>query len=190
MQDFRLDETRSQVGPTANAYQAPVLDPTQALFAEDDVVVELASPWVRMGARILDFLPLALIGIVAAIVAPFFAGPAEQSGGMVVLLMLLAMLVFTGYQIWLMTRYGQSLGKRLLGIRVIKEDGSNPGFVRYVLLREFAFNLILQFIGLIPLLGPLVVLVVWVACVVMLFLEDRDHRTLQDMLANTLVVKV
>ena len=43
-------------------------------------------------------------------------------------------------------------------------------------------------VGMIPLLGPIAQLGFWIACLVMLFLVDRDRRTLQDMIAKTYVV--
>ena len=73
-------------------------------------------------------------------------------------------------------------------IRVADLEGNNPGFVGTVLLREVVFNFVLSVIGMIPVLGGLVTLGVYVALVVMLFI-DRDRRTLQDILAKTIVIK-
>ena len=73
-------------------------------------------------------------------------------------------------------------------IKVVNEDGDNPGFVGVVALREIVPNIILMVVGMIPLLGPIAQLGFWIACLVMLFLVDRDRRTLQDMIAKTYVV--
>ncbi len=89
-----------------------------------------------------------------------------------------------------MIRNGQSIGKKLLGIRVITEDGENPGFVKYCLVREFAYNMIFTIVGLFSeSLGNLLAIVCTIVCIVMLFQEQRNRQTLQDLLAHTLVIK-
>ena len=45
-------------------------------------------------------------------------------------------------QLYYMSRYGQSLGKKIMRIRVLKSNGSNPGFLGTVLVREVAWGLI------------------------------------------------
>ena len=80
------------------------------------------------------------------------------------------------------------MGKRIMKIKVVNEDGDNPGFVGVVALREIVPNIILMVVGMIPLLGPIAQLGFWIACLVMLFLVDCDRRTLQDMIAKTYVV--
>ena len=45
-----------------------------------------------------------------------------------------------------MSRDGQSLGKKIMGIRVLKSDGSNPGFGGTVLIREVAWSFIVGII--------------------------------------------
>ena len=55
-------------------------------------------------------------------------------------------------------------------------------------MREIVPNLILTFVGMIPFIGIIAQLGFWIACLVMLFLVDRDRQTLQDMIAKTYVV--
>ncbi|MBO0805264.1 MAG: RDD family protein [Nocardiopsaceae bacterium] len=72
-----------------------------------------------------------------------------------------------GLQAWLITAIsGLTLGKRLLGIRVIRTDGDRPG------------------------LGWLLVRAVLLLCVVPPLLSDRDLRGLHDRAANTVVVRL
>lgn len=166
-------------GITFNGEIAPV---------EFEQEVELASPWQRITARTVDGLLFSFIGVVAAVITA--AAENRSAANVVMIVMLLAMLVLVVYQVVIMTRDGQSIGKKLMGIRVVNEDGENPGFVRYVLMREFGFNLVFQLISVLPFIGPIILICVNLACVVMLFLEERDRRTLQDMVANTYVIKV
>ena len=76
------------------------------------------------------------------------------------------LLVF-GLEVWLLTAIsGITVGKRLLGIRVIKTDGGRPGF-GWALLRT-----VLLFFVVPPLLS------------------DRDLRGLHDRAADTIVVRM
>ncbi len=111
--------------------------------------------------------------------------------------------IYALLQIWMMSRHGQSIGKRLMNIRVIKTNGTDAGFMGTVLLREVLFNIILGIVG--SIVGMLVALLfgnqssgeivsnlvqsaLWITCFVMACDTKRDRRTLQDMLANTVVV--
>jgi uncharacterized RDD family membrane protein YckC len=78
---------------------------------------------------------------------------------------LVALLLFTA-EVYLLTAIsGLTVGKRLLGLRAVRTDGSAPGF-KWAALR----TLLLLFV--IP------------AC-----LTDRDHRGLHDRAADTIVVR-
>ena len=107
-------------------------------------------------------------------------------GGGVVLAALLALLVV---QVWMLTTRGQSIGKRLTNIRIVRfEDGSKPGFVYAWLLREFLVTMIGVVAGFIPIIGPLMLrpafhIVDW--C--MIFRDDQ--RCLHDLIASTRVVR-
>jgi uncharacterized RDD family membrane protein YckC len=92
-------------------------------------------------------------------------------------------------QVWMLTTRGQSIGKRLTGIRIVRfEDGSSPGIVHAWVLREFLITIIGIAAGLIPFIGPILLrpsfhIVDW--C--MIFRDDE--RCLHDIIAKTRVVK-
>ena len=91
---------------------------------------------------------------------------------------LLALLVI---QIYLLSTCGQTLGKKLLGIRIVSfDDETNPGFVKAFLLRVVVNGLI----GAVPLVGGVYSLVD--AC----FIFRDDQRCIHDIIAGTKVVKV
>ncbi|WP_225748175.1 RDD family protein [Eikenella sp. Marseille-P7795] len=183
MQDFRGNPNED----FRQAYAATALE-----HDADEMEVELASPWQRIGARIVDVLPFVCILVLASILLPLLAASGVGKGG-VIALAVIAIGAFFGlliYNLVIMMRDGQSIGKKLVGIRVITEDGDNPGFVKYVLVREFAYNMIFTIIGLFSEnLGNLLTLVATIVCIVMLFMESRNRQTLQDLLAKTLVIK-
>ncbi|WP_422109464.1 RDD family protein [Achromobacter xylosoxidans] len=105
-------------------------------------------------------------------------------------------LVFGIVQLYYMSRDGQSLGKKIMGIRVLKSDGSNPGFEGTVLIREVVWALAVGVVVTIVSLaisdtgGNLISLLIAFINFIMLFSVKRDRRTLYDMLADTVVVKL
>ena len=181
-----------------NVYQSTQVD----YEPEGADEMELASPGKRIAAYLINgligsvaYIPMiwgamSMSGSYAAAMDPENPVQVEPSGfalGMIGLgsVLILAYLVF---QAVLMSKTGQSLGKRIMKIKVVNEDGDNPGFAGTVAMREIVPNLVLTVVGMIPFLGIIAQLGFWIACLVMLFLVDRDRRTLQDMIAKTYVV--
>ena len=181
-----------------NVYQSTQVD----YEPEGADEMELASPGKRSAAYLINcligavaYIPMiwgavSMSGSYAAAIDPENPVQMEPSGfamGMIGLgsVLILAFLIF---QAVLMSKTGQSLGKRIMKIKVVNEDGDNPGFAGTVAMREIVPNLVLTVVGMIPFLGIIAQLGFWIACLVMLFLVDRDRRTLQDMIAKTYVV--
>lgn len=188
------------------AYQSTVVE---AHF-DDAYEVELATPWQRIAAALVDWLLVLIFPFVVFVMLAFGLGLAASSwsldteesrnllvGGVIVVgvLICLGLLV---YQVVLMSRDGQTLGKKQMRIRVITTDGETAGFVRHFLLRFCAYYLIVLVIGeLLPWqmdmgngktespVGTIALLI----CLLMLFFRSKRRRTLQDLLARTLVVK-
>nr|WP_269146754.1 RDD family protein [Snodgrassella alvi] len=99
----------------------------------------------------------------------------------------------------MMSKTGQSFGKRIMKIKVINLDGRNPGFVGTVLIREILFQtiiiifsyLLIEIFNLNPestekIFNYLITFI----CFFMLFRTEANRRTLQDYLAKTIVIKV
>ena len=126
-------------------------------------------------------------------------------------LVMVLYLIYGGIQLYFMCKYGQSIGKKLMKIRVVRENGDMAGFVHNVLLREVAYGLICAVImmvlmgifvavfgveansGVAMVIDVLLQIVSYLptlACFIMLFMESRNRQTLQDLLAKTYVVQV
>jgi uncharacterized RDD family membrane protein YckC len=148
--------------------------------------LEPASRWLRLGAVLLDsiiggFLMLPGIGVMAS------AGVFTHANQPNTPLMLagfgifgMAAIVLLGIQIYLLTTRGQTMGKKLLGIKIVNfDDESNPGFVKAFLLRAFVNGLI----GSIPVIG------LAYSLTDICFIFRADRRCLHDLLAGTKVVK-
>ncbi len=168
--------------PTANPFMPPTASidaPPQPLGA-----IVLAERGQRFVAFLLDLLTI-IPGMVLLGVAAFMAkGATGASGpsGVALALMGLGGIYFLGvtiYQVVLLSKRGQTIGKRGMGIKIVKLDGSAPGFVHAVLLRGFVNGLISG----VPYLGAVYALV----DILMIFRDDR--RCLHDMIASTRVVK-
>jgi len=133
----------------------------------------LASPGKRLGAYLLDLLvPLVALFLIFVAAGAGIAIGTDGGAGVGVLLGILLLLV---YVIWAFKLFakGMTPGKKLLGMRVIKEDGTNAGFFT-MLIREWIGKAIS---GLILSLGFL-----WT-------LFDRDKQGWHDKLMSTYVIE-
>ena len=163
------------------------------------IKVELAAPWRRIAAVALNLLMMLVITAGVGFLVSAIGGLLGRNFGNPALIGYGTMLAYVVGQAMLMANSGQSLGKRIMGIRVISEDGSDPSLVQdgsepslvqYLLLREAAILLPLAILlKFLPLIGGMLSLVVAAACILMMFMEDGNRRTGQDMLAKTLVIR-
>ncbi len=87
-------------------------------------------------------------------------------------------LILLVVNIVLLVKNGQTLGKKILGIRIANEYGDNPGFWMIVIVRE----LVPSMIGTLPLFGILFTLAD------SLFIFSARNRCLHDRIANTIVI--
>lgn len=148
-------------------------------------VMPLATAGSRLAAVMIDGL-IFLPGVIVGGLIPFLMRPATvelhpaPSVGMILgyTLMGLYMLGFGIYQIIMLSTRGQTIGKKAMKIRVVKLDGSQPGFVHAVLLRVIVNALP----SAIPIVGGIYGLVD------ILFVFRADRRCIHDMIAGTRVV--
>jgi uncharacterized RDD family membrane protein YckC len=80
--------------------------------------------------------------------------------------------------VWLLAQ-GQTFGKRLLSIRVVRADGSRVSLRRMI----FARTLSMTAIGLISVVG------LWIVLIGLLFIFGPRRRCLHDYIADTIVVR-
>ncbi|NNC18619.1 RDD family protein [Corallococcus exiguus] len=135
---------------------------------------ELATCWVRLAANIVDggalLLPSLFLGVLRCLALP---GEAVMKAPVVYVPALLALLV----QASLIRGTGASLGKRLVGIRVVRRDGLPAEVWRIVLLRNALPVALCSYCG-------------WFGLVDALFIVGEDRRCLHDWVAGTRVVKI
>lgn len=171
--------------PAANPYAAPI---ARVEDAPSDGLV-LAGRGTRLLAAIVDSLiVLVPFYLLMFSVPSLFLGssPELAAGGFATgagaVALMVAGIGFMIAVIWinctLLHRYGQTIAKRMFGIRIVRNDGAPVTLGRVIVARWLP----MAAIGLIPLIGPIVQIVD------SLMIFRADHRCLHDLIADTVVV--
>jgi uncharacterized RDD family membrane protein YckC len=162
-----MDESNPYAPP-----QAAVHD-----VADPEAWVEPAERGTRLAAAILDGLI-----VMAVMIVPFGLGLGlgaaigNDVGGIIGGLgMLAGFVVWAVYTFRFVSENGQSIAKRMLGIKVVRTDGSPASVGRIFWLR----NVVNGLIGIVPLYG----------LVDVLFIFSESRQCLHDKIADTAVVK-
>lgn len=152
------------------------------------VAEELAERGTRLAARMVDgFIATALLlpGIIGGLQAgrlaggrtlDFFRSFATTRIGM---FSGVAWLALIGFQAYLISTTGQSIGKRWLRIRIVKVDGRPVDFLTGVLLRQWLFGVLAYLPGFGAVAG----------LADQLFIFRADRRCAHDFLAGTKVIR-
>jgi uncharacterized RDD family membrane protein YckC len=152
-----------------------------------------ADPGTRLGAAILDGIIFAGMVYVPFMFAAIFAGIGRQAAGNEyenlgrgaenagVIFAVAGLVAFAGLIVWCwltikyVTSNGQSIAKKLLGIKVVRTDGSRAALGRIFWLRNFVNGLI----SIVPLYG----------LIDALFIFGESRQCLHDKIADTIVIK-
>jgi uncharacterized RDD family membrane protein YckC len=167
----------------------------------DGLLWSVATPFLNLGAAMQGHEGSLASAITDPASIPLFSPPSGGSPALVNLGWTL-FIVQALLQVFWLTSRGQTLGKLILGIRIVRMDtGKSGGFVTNVLLRIVVFNLVvfLAFlastflIGLLGVTGFLAVVFILIAPLLLLgdvlFVFTAERRCLHDMMAGTQVVK-
>ena len=141
---------------------------------------ELASPWARLAAVIIDGLIMMAVVIPISIIGALTLAANQQSdettAAFIAVIAIAVVVVFVIQWVLLGTR-GQTIGKIALRIRIVDaQTGAHPGWARLVLLR----SIVNWLLGIIPFYG----------LVDALFIFRGDHRTIHDLYSGTRVDRV
>ena len=163
----------------------------------EEPATELASPWERLVAWIIDGLIYFAVIVVAVFIGIAIAGVGLSdlidfdlefflgALAIVIVLVLLAFLAIFIVQIVLLVTRGQTIGKIIMKIRIVDAvTGQHPGWARLILLRTIVNSVIISFLNILPGAGGAYFLVD------SLFIFRADHRTIHDLIAGTRVDKV
>ena len=129
---------------------------------------------MELATRLQRFLAALADGVILTM--PYLAGTFEALPEPLRLLCLIASLALLAIQLVMVTNRGQTLGKKIVGIRIVlKDTQENGGFIVNVLKRGF--------------LNGLLSLIPGYFLVDSLFIFRGDRRCLHDMIAGTVVIQ-
>ena len=155
--------------------------------------IGLATPWRRLGARIIDLLIIGAVEIpvYAAVVGPKIHlterhGAVTKITGMTppIGLFLLFAVLTALYEIGMVATRGGTIGKLTLGLRVEGIEGSRVDWARSAV-RWVPYG----GLYLIPLVGPYVATGVVLVSAILIFTDTR-RQALWDKAARTIVVRI
>jgi len=151
------------------------------LAVGSEVYGVLASRWTRLWAAMIDAV------LIAMVTGPlmYYLGVFETPRGekppieVMVTIALSGWVLFFAFNGYLLKQYGQTVGKRLLGIYIVTNSGEKPDFWPLIVRRYVVLGLL----GYIPLIGR------FISMVDVLFIFRKDKRCVHDLMAATFVVK-
>lgn len=149
----------------------PIPDPQEPYKATSTVALPLASQWVRLGAQIIDVL----IAVVAVLILNLLTW-----GNLPQFLMNILLGVALVAINWQHLQNGQTIGKKLLKLKIIRRDGG-PVDRMHIVTRRL---LPVWIVGAVPYIGWIAVL----ADALCIFRASRN--TLHDDFAETKVVQL
>ncbi len=162
-----------------NPYQAPNSD----VAAVNDPTPALAGRGQRLAAAMIDgIISLALVLPVMFLMGTFdYTQRGEQPPFMLTLnATIFGFLVFMALHFVLLKKYGQTIGKWMLKIRIADLNGDKPD-LKTILLKRY---LPISVVGLIPVAGQ------FLPMVDILFIFRKDRRCVHDLIAGTQVLRV
>jgi uncharacterized RDD family membrane protein YckC len=169
-----MDSNDNPYAPPGSAPPAPPpdADPRQPV---------LATRWQRFAATLVDNLVTAAVAIPLFIFMNLLGNtdhPDQDSFLLTVIQVLVGIVAYMVLNGWLLATRAQTIGKRLLGTRIVTLDG-RPASLDVIVLRRLAPLWVLSAIPVVSAFG----------LVDVLFIFREDHRCIHDHLAGTMVVR-
>jgi len=177
------EHTRAPAVETENPYKAPqsfAPDISVSKLGDSPFVnVRLASRLKRFAGRLIDNV-LTMLGMIPAFVYliwnEFEAGPLRFDDTVFFMMAIGGAIFINIFQWYLITTSGQSVGKKLLGIRIVcMQTKELAGFARTVMAREWLNAIITQFCRVFSLVDALAIF-------------GQEQRCIHDYFANTIVI--
>lgn len=162
-----------------NVYSTPQ---SQLVDQVDDSEKPLASRWARLGASIIDSIIIMVVILPVMYFTGGFDGMMEgvQPGFVYTFgIGILSFIIFFAINYRSLVANGQSIGKKVLEIKIVDLNGNVPSFQPQLLIRYAIYSLS----GQIPVVGVIF------SFVNVLFIFGSEKRCLHDLAAKTKVVK-
>jgi uncharacterized RDD family membrane protein YckC len=165
----------------ANPYAAPVAEVKDETTLDGaELEARKAPRGTRLGAAMIDVVLMTVVLIAPVMIMGAQAGTASKTTtGLVGLFMIVGTLALIIVNCVFLHRNAQTIGKRMLGIKVVRTDGSRIGLGRIFGLRFLPVTLL----GAIPFVGRLSGLID------ALLIFGSERRCLHDLIADTIVIR-
>jgi len=136
--------------------------------------LQYRGAWIRLGGTVIDGVIIAIINLV------FRTALGTESTVVTWLVPIIGAVYFIGFWAW----RGQTLGKMVIGARIVRRDGSPIGLARAILRYAgyFVYFLFMRIGGVVYV--PYIILLA--AFIIIAF--SREKRGLHDLLAGTVVI--
>ncbi len=155
---------------------SPYQPPKASMIEEaNDDEFELAERGTRLIAYLIDTLFYAV-----PLVILFIQSQQNPENTMTTTLMSLIIIALTIANFVLLHRYGQTIGKRMLSIKIVRTDYSRAGLGRIIFMRALPIGLLSN----IPGVGG------FISIFDVLFIFQDSRRCIHDQIADTIVIKV
>jgi uncharacterized RDD family membrane protein YckC len=150
---------------------------TSTLNSEVENKFELAGRGKRLRAYLIDtsFYLIAIFPIIILVQQDPKAEPAAE-----IMIIAILIIALTITNLVLLHRYGQTIGKRMLSIKIVRTDYSRAGLMRIIFMRALPIGLLSNVPGIggvIAILDPL-------------FIFQDSRRCIHDHIAGTIVINV
>lgn len=162
-----------------NVYKPPESDLMPELTENN----RLASRSKRLWASMIDGLIIMLIAMPIMYYTGGFEGIADGKQPTLeynLMMGLVGMISFILFNAKLLIQNGQTIGKKLLGIKIVNLNGDVPSLKKHLLVRYAVYFLP----GQVPTIGPLF------STINILFIFGKQKRCVHDLVAGTKVVKI
>ena len=163
-----------------NPYEPPKINQDIALNSTENN--GLADRGTRLVAGIVDGLIMgSIVWVFILFVMGYkFEDMAKAGIGTHIALSFFGIILFVLIQGNMLNKYGQTIGKRLMKIKIVNLDGSKPIFMNLIVKRYLP----VWIVSGIPIVGGFINLVN------ILFIFKNDRRCIHDLIAGTKVVKI
>ena len=136
--------------------------------------LQYRGAWIRLGGTVIDGVIIAIINLA------FRTALGTESTVVTWLVPIIGAVYFIGFWAW----RGQTLGKMVIGARIVQRDGSPIGLARAILRYAgyFVYFLVIRIGGVVYV--PYIILLVGFLIIAF----SREKRGLHDLLAGTVVI--
>jgi uncharacterized RDD family membrane protein YckC len=166
-----------------NPYQSPQIEADN--LPDYPITQPLASPWIRLLAQLIDgvilliiFVPLMFFtGYIERAQKAALSGSKSSIMGEEFMWAVVGLALYIAIH-WVFLQKGQTIGKRMLSIRIVRKNGEPATASRIILYRILPLQLVAQ----IPFIGGLA------ALIDSLLIFRSERNTLHDDIADTKVI--